>query len=68
MVSHNYIISQAVRLEIEIYIQPEWRNINVQYEHFFIGVNYPYFDNSSVYSKQYDFNNCGNNFEEKCSP
>ena len=32
-------------------------DINVQYAHFFIGVNNPFFENSSVYLKQDDFNN-----------
>ena len=40
----------------------------MQYAHFFIGVYNPFFDNSSVYLRQDDFNNCGNSFGETCSP
>ena len=45
------------------------REINVQYAHFFIGVNNPFFQNSSVYLRQEDFNNnCDNSFGETRSP
>ena len=50
-------------------MERSYRDINVQYAHFFILVNNPFFENSSVYFRQDDLNNyCGNSFRETRSP
>ena len=43
------------------------RDINVQYEHFFIGGNDPFF-RILLFIRQDDFDNRSNSFGETCSP